>query len=220
MQTQALASPADRLDEITPSKIRVIFDRAAELEESGEHILHFEIGRPDFDTPQSVKEAAYRALEAGRVHYGPNAGTPQLRRALSEHLNQAIGVEYDPDHEVLVTIGANEAVFLSVMAFCNPGDEVIIPVPAWPAYEACVRLAGATPVFLPLSEENGYTLDPNDVAALLTRRTRMLVLCTPHNPTGAVLDKECLRSLAELLEDSHTLVLSPRSFMTRVLERV
>lgn len=199
---------AERLENITPSKIRVIFDRAAQLESEGHRILHFEIGRSDFDTPSVVKEAVGNALEKGRVHYGPNAGTSELRQAIAEDLEHKIGVKYEAQGEVLVTIGANEAVFLAIMAFCNPGDEVIIPVPAWPAYEACVRLAGGTPVFLPLEKSDDFKLNPDKVRELINPRTRMVVVCTPHNPTGAVLSGEHLEKLSEALKDTNVLVLS------------
>ncbi|GII97043.1 aminotransferase [Sinosporangium siamense] len=180
--------------------------------------MHLEIGRPDFDTPTLVKEAATASLAAGRVHYGPNAGTPQLRTAIARTLAAASGPVYDPDGEVIVTIGASEAVFLAIMAFCGPGDEVLIPVPAWPAYEACVRLAGATPVFLPLDPAQGYSLDPEAVRARLTPRTRMLVVCTPHNPTGAVVDAGRLRALADVLRHTGVLVLSDEIYSELVYD--
>ena len=141
-----LSRMADRLEHIRPSPIRAIFDKAAALEAAGEKVYHFEIGRPDFDTPQVAKDAAAGSLGRGEVHYGPNAGNLDLRRAISDYLQDRRGTSYDPASEVLVTIGANEAVFLALMAFCGPGDEVIVPVPAWAHYQSCVRLAGATPV--------------------------------------------------------------------------
>jgi aminotransferase len=214
------ARPAARLSGITPSRIRVIFDRAAELEAQGSRVIHFEIGRPDFDTPQAVKDAASAALAAGRVHYGPNAGVPELRAAITAYLAAPGGTRYDPRSEVLVTIGASEAVFLAVMAFCGPGDEVIIPVPAWPAYEACVRLAGATPVFLPLDPADGYLLDPSQVRRWLTSRTRMVVACTPHNPTGAVIDPARLAELAAVLRGTRALVLADEIYRELVYDGI
>ncbi len=215
----SLTEPAERLAEIVPSRIRAIFDRAAELEAEGAHVLHFEIGRPDFDTPRVVKDAAADALAAGRVHYGPNAGTPELRDAIADHLGAASGLTYERD-QVLVTIGASEAVFLAIMAFCGPGDEVIIPVPAWPAYEAAVRLADATPVFLPLRASDGYRLDPERVRQTLTPRTRLVVVCSPHNPTGAVLDAERLVALADVLHGTRALVLSDEIYSELVYDAV
>jgi aminotransferase len=216
--TAPYAQPADRLSGITPSRIRAIFDRAAELEARGSRVIHLEIGRPDFDTPQVVKDAAGAALATGRVHYGPNAGEPQLREAIAAYLAASDGTRYDPRSEVLVTIGASEAVFLAVMAFCGPGDEVIIPVPAWPAYEACVRLAGATPVFLPLDPAGGYVLDPSEVRRVLTSRTRMVVACTPHNPTGAVIDAARLAELAAVLRGTRALVLADEIYRELVYD--
>jgi aspartate/methionine/tyrosine aminotransferase len=205
---QGLAEPADRLAAIQPSPIRAIFDRANELERSGERVIHLEIGRPDFDTPDVAKQRAVQAIEDGEVHYGPNAGQPELRAAISRRLAAQHDLHYSPDGEVLVTIGANEAVFLAIMAFCGPGDEVVVPVPAWSAYVACVRLAGATPVLLPLSAEDGYQIDPGALASVMTPRTRMVVLCTPHNPTGAVAEPERLAKVADVVRGTRALVLS------------
>lgn len=217
---RSLVEPADRLSRITPSKIRAIFDRAAVLEAAGTAVIHLEIGRPDFDTPQVVKDAAAAALDAGRVHYGPNAGTPELREAIAQTLTSTSGIPYHSRSEVLVTVGASEAVSLAIMAFCNPGDEVIIPVPAWPAYEASVRLAGATPVFLPLDPATGYVLEPARIRALLTSRTRMVVVCTPHNPTGAVIDSGRLSGLADAVRDTRVLVLADEIYSELVYDDV
>ncbi|MGW4774027.1 pyridoxal phosphate-dependent aminotransferase [Nocardia sp. NPDC004278] len=203
-----LARPAARLAEITPSSIRAIFDRASELERTGERVIHLEIGRPDFDTPDVAKQHAIQAIADGKVHYGPNSGLLELREALSRYLGRRHGLRYRPEDELLVTIGANEAVFLAMMAFCGPGDEVVVPVPAWSAYVACVRLAGATPVLLPLRAENGYQVDPDELASVITPRTRMVVLCTPHNPTGAVTDPERLAQIGEALHNTRALLLS------------
>ncbi|MGW1786422.1 pyridoxal phosphate-dependent aminotransferase [Streptomyces sp. NPDC002143] len=206
--TLDLAQPAARLADIKPSPIRAIFDRASELERAGERVIHLEIGRPDFDTPEVAKQRATQAIADGKVHYGPNAGQPELRAAISRYLARRHNLAYSPDDEVLVTIGANEAVFLAIMAFCGPGDEVVIPVPAWSAYVACVRLAGATPVILPLSADDGYQVDPDALAAVMTERTRMVVLCTPHNPTGAVTDPKRLAGVADAVRGTRALVLS------------
>lgn len=203
-----LTAPAARLDHVRPSRIRAIFDRAAELERAGERIIHFEIGRPDFDTPQVAKDATAEALTDGLVHYGPNAGLAQLRESIAANLLGRYGLRYRATDEVLVTVGANEAVFLAIAAFCGPGDEVVIPVPSWPAYEACVRLAGATPVLLPLSAADGYRVDPDALAAVMTDRTRMVTLCSPHNPTGAVIEPGRAELIADVLRGTRTLLLS------------
>ncbi|WP_353713644.1 pyridoxal phosphate-dependent aminotransferase [Arthrobacter sp. K5] len=203
-----IARPADRLSDVRPSAIRAIFDRAVQIEKAGHAVIHFEIGRPDFDTPEVIKDATAKALADGLVHYGPNAGLPVLRAAISEYLQRSQGLEYSAEDEVLVTIGANEAVLLSILAFCGPGDEVVIPVPAWPAYEACARLAGATPVLLPLTLDTEYKVDPAALRGAITEKTRMVVLCTPHNPTGAVLDQALLEEIAEIVRGTNAIILS------------
>ncbi|WP_190812825.1 pyridoxal phosphate-dependent aminotransferase [Saccharopolyspora pogona] len=206
--THAFARPADRLAAIKPSPIRAIFDRAAKLEADGHKIYHFEIGRPDFDSPAVAKQATIDALESGKVHYAPNAGTADLRAAISEYLADKRHTQYQPNGEIIVTVGANEAVFLAIMAFCGPGDEVVVPVPAWAHYQSCIRLAGATPVEVPLDAANGYQLDLEALSAAISDRTRMVVLCTPNNPTGTVASKSDLDAIAEMLRPTDALLLS------------
>jgi aminotransferase len=206
--TDALTRPAERLADIAPSPIRAIFDRAAVLEADGEKIYHFEIGRPDFDSPEVTKAATVDALRRGKVHYTANAGTAELRAAISGYLADRRDTRYRPDGEIIVTVGANEAVFLAVMAFCGPGDEVVVPVPAWAHYRACIRLAGATPVEVGLDPANGYRLDRRALADAVTDRTRMVVLCTPNNPTGTVADESDLRAVADMLRPTNALLLS------------
>ncbi|WP_458106693.1 pyridoxal phosphate-dependent aminotransferase [Arthrobacter sp. R3-55] len=211
---------ADRLRDIGPSPIRAIFDKAAALEAAGEKVYHFEIGRPDFDTPQVAKDAAAASLDRGEVHYGPNAGTIDLREAISGYLQERRGTIYDPGTEVLVTIGANEAVFLALMAFCGPGDEVIFPVPAWAHYESCIRLAGATPVPVRLDADNDYRLDIDAIAAAITPATRMVILCTPNNPTGGVATAEEIEKLANVLEPTDALLMSDEIYADLVYDEI
>ena len=211
---------ADRLRDIGPSPIRAIFDKAAALEAAGEKVYHFEIGRPDFDTPQVAKDAAAASLERGEVHYGPNAGTLDLREAISGYLQDRRGTSYDPGTEVLVTIGANEAVFLALMAFCGPGDEVIFPVPAWAHYESCIRLAGATPVPVRLDAANDYRLDIDAIAAAITPATRMVILCTPNNPTGGVATADEIEKLAGILEPTDALLMSDEIYADLVYDEI
>lgn len=206
--TRPMLEPAARLADVPPSSIRVIFDRAHELEAEGVRICHLEIGRPDFDTPAHVKEATIAALEAGAVHYASNWGIAELRDAISSKLARDSGLSYAPADEIVVTIGANEAVFMAMMAYLDPGDEVIIPTPAWPHYAQCVRLAGGRPVFLRLRVEDGWRIDPDALAAAITPRTRMVVLNTPGNPTGAVLDRARLEAIERVLHGSAVLALS------------
>lgn len=203
-----LIRPADRLADIEASKIRQIFDRAHEIEAAGHRVIHFEIGRPDFDTPAHIKAATHAALDAGHVHYSPNAGILELRRAIADKFIRDSGVTYSPDDEIIVTVGTGEAVSLAMMALLNPGDEVLIPTPAWPHYAETARLAGARPVSIPLDQSNGYRLRPESVRAALTDRSRMLVICSPNNPTGTVLSAETLTALADVLASTDVVVLA------------
>lgn len=206
--TGFVAAPAARLTDVPPSKIRAIFDRAHELENQGAHIYHLEIGRPDFDTPALIKRATVEALDAGAVHYASNWGIPELRRAIATKLSRDNGLTYAPTDEVVVTIGANEAVWIAMMAYVESGDEVIIPTPAWSHYAQCVRLAGGVPVVLPLRESDGWRIDPEALGRLITPRTRMVILCTPQNPTGAVLDRPRLEAIATKLQGTNVIALS------------
>lgn len=193
---------------IAPSPIRAIFDRAAELEAAGEKIYHFEIGRPDFDTPAVAKDATVESLERGEVHYSANPGTAELRQEIARYLTERRGTSYDANGEVLVTIGANEAVFLSFMAYCGPGDEIVMLTPAWAHYEACAKLVGATPVRVPLDADRGYRLDADALRAAITERTSMVVICTPNNPTGGVLDAGDIDAIEGMLAGTDIVLLS------------
>ncbi len=206
--SESLLKPAARLADVPASKIRVIFDRAHELEDQGVHIFHLEIGRPDFDTPALIKRATVKALDAGAVHYASNWGIPELRNAIAAKLSRDNGLTYSPTDEIVVTIGANEAVWIAMMAYLDPGDEVIIPVPAWPHYAQCVRLAGGIPIFLQLQESDGWRIDPEALGRAITPRTRMVILCTPQNPTGAVLDQRRLEAIAAKLQGTNAIALS------------
>lgn len=190
------------------SGIRKVFEKAKRLEEEGQRVINLGIGRPDFDTPAHIKQAAKEALDAGMVHYSSNYGLPELREAIAARLERDNGLTYDPNGEIIVTVGANEAVLMSMAATLKPGDEVIIPDPAWLHYFYCARLVGAVPVAVPLREEKEFKLDPDDVARAITPRMRMLVVTTPHNPTGSVLDEEMLQALADIAEKYDLLVLS------------
>jgi aspartate/methionine/tyrosine aminotransferase len=190
------------------SGIRKVFERAKALEREGRPVIFLETGRPDFDTPAHIKEAAKRALDAGDVHYTSNYGTPELRAAIAEKLKRENGLTYDPDAEIIVTVGAAEAVFDAFLAFLNPGDEVLYPEPSWLNYAAAARLAGAIPVPIPLRESDGYQIDPDEVRRRITSRTRLLIIASPHNPTGAVQSPDTLRDLADLVVQCNLLVIS------------
>jgi len=179
-----------------------------ELERNGTDIVHFEIGEPDFDTPQHIKEAAYKALKAGFTHYTPAPGIFELREAIAERISEDFGVDVDPNKEVVVMPGAKPCIFTAILATVNAGDEVIISNPAYPIYESVVRLVGAVPVFVPLREENDFRLVPEDVEKKVTPRTKMLILNSPHNPCGSTLLKEDVEGLADIAKENDLWVIS------------
>jgi aminotransferase len=199
---------ANRMNSIPFSGIRKVFEQVLHLEKSGEKIIHMEIGRPDFDTPQHIKDAAVAAINQGKVHYTSNYGLLELRQAIADKLARDNNLIHDPETEITVTAGANQAVFIAMMAMLNPGDEVLIPEPCWTHYYYCAQLAGAVPVPVPSREENGFVPDPADYEALATARTKMVVINTPHNPTGAVITQDVLQDFADLAMRLDLLVLS------------
>jgi aminotransferase len=199
---------AKRMAAIPFSDIRRVLERATQLEKAGRKILHFEIGRPDFDTPGPIKDAAIAALRAGEVHYSSNYGIPQLRAAIAEKLERDSGLHYRPDDEIIVTVGANEAVGAAFLALLDPGDEILVSDPAWLHYRWCAQLCGAMVVPVPCYAENEFVPDPAIVASLITPKTRMLVVNTPNNPTGAVYPRAVLEDLAKLAQQHDLLVLS------------
>ncbi len=199
---------ADRMDLIPFTPIRKIFEEAGRREKMGEKIIHLEMGRPDFDTPVHIKAAARTALEEGRVHYTSNYGLPELRSAIADKFKRDNGLTYDPESEIIVTVGATEAIFISMMALLNPGDEVLIPTPGFPSYTRTVHMAGAVPVPVPLRESRGFAPQAEDFAGFVTPRTRMLVINTPNNPTGAIYTAEALHEMAQLAKDNDLVVLA------------
>ncbi|WP_225228965.1 pyridoxal phosphate-dependent aminotransferase [Bacillus sp. PS06] len=199
---------SNRLASIPFSSIREIFEEANAMEKRGMKITHMEIGRPDFDTPIHIKEAANEALQKGHVHYTSNNGIQELREAIADKLKRDNNIMVDPNKEIVVSVGCKEAIVNTILAYINPGDEVLIPDPAWLEYQYIVELAGGVGVSIPLREEEGFNLNPEDVRMRITSRTKMLILNSPHNPTGAVLPEENLKELAEIAIQHNLLVLS------------
>ena len=199
---------AKRMENIPFSGIRKVFEEIVRREKNGEEIVHLEIGRPDFDTPKHIKEKAKWALDKGLVHYTSNYGLPELREAIATKFKADNGLDYDPNKEIIVTIGANEAVFISMMALLNPGDEVLIPSPCWTHYNQCAQLCGAVPVPVPLKKENRYLPKVEDFGKYLTPKSRLIVINTPNNPTGAVYDEKSLDELANFARAHDLLVIS------------
>jgi len=189
------------------SNIRKIFEKSRKLEMQGEKIIHMEIGRPDFDTPNNIKKEAIKSIEKGYVHYSSSKGILELRQAISEKLRKDNNINVTPE-EVIVTSGCKEAIFDTLLAFLNPGEEVLIPDPSWLAYTHIVQLLGGIPIPVPLKSRNDFIIDPQDVKALITNKTKFLILCSPHNPTGAVIDSSTIQELANICIDENLLVLS------------
>jgi len=181
--------------------------RATELERQGRSIIHLEIGEPDFDTPAPVVEAGIEWLKKGATHYSPTPGLWELRVALARHLNSRHPAKIDPKY-VLVTPGAKMMIFAIIQSIVDPGDEVIYPDPGYPAYEAAIRLAGATPVPIRLEESKEFRFDLNELARLITPRTKMIAINSPQNPTGGVLTLADLKKIAELARKHDLLILS------------
>jgi aspartate/methionine/tyrosine aminotransferase len=171
--------------------------RARALEATGRHVIHLEIGEPDFDTPSNIIEADKRALDAGWTHYPPAPGLPQLREAIANDSTARRGVRVDPS-QVVVTPGAKPIMFFAILALAQEGDEVIYPDPGFPIYESMTRFVGATPVPIPIRQENDFRLDPDELARLVTPRTRLIIFNSPANPTGGVLTRDDLTRIADV----------------------
>jgi len=209
---------ADRMELIPFSGIRKAFEEVIRREQAGEKIIHLHIGRPDFDTPTHIKEAAKKALDEGKVHYSSNYGILELREAIAQKMARENGLSYDPAAEIIVTVGANEGVLLAMMGLLNPGDEVLIPDPVWLHYFYCVRMAGAVPVSVPMMEKNEFVPDINDFRARITPKTKMIVVTSPHNPTGMVASAGALEGLSKLAQEKDLYVLSDEIYEAMVYE--
>jgi len=195
---------AARLRGIRPSGIRRLFALAQGVPD----VISMGLGEPDFTPPSHVLEATKRALDEGRTHYTPNMGIPELREALSKKAKQDYGLSYDPESEILITVGGSEAIFLALLALVNPGDEVLIPDPGFVCYESDVLLAGGVPVSMPVLEEKDFRLDAHDVMSLITDKSRVMIINSPSNPTGAVLSYEDIVRLAKLAVERDLVVIS------------
>lgn len=192
------------LVDMKPSGIRKFFDIAAEMED----VISLSVGEPDFSTPWHIREEAIRTLEKGRTWYSPNAGFLALREAISGYVSRHSHVTYDPKSEVLVTVGGSEAIDLCFRALLTPGDEVLVPEPAFVCYDPLTRMAGGVPVPLVTKAEDAFRLRAEVVAAAITPKTKLLVLPYPNNPTGAIMPREELEALAEVLRGTDIMVLS------------
>jgi aspartate aminotransferase len=190
---------ADRIALLSGEGAFEVLARARELERQDRHIIHLEIGQPDFPTPRHIQEAAAKALADGYTGYTPSAGLLECREAIAEDASRARDVEVSPEC-VVVTPGAKPIIFFGLLTLVNPGDEVIYPDPGFPIYASCIRFAGAKPVPVPLREEREFRLDPDEVASLVTPRTRVVLINSPHNPTGSALSADDIERLCEVCQ--------------------
>src|SRR3990172_4217581 len=211
MSTTATPSLAASLERLGTETAFSVLAQAKQLEREGKDVIHLEIGEPDFDTPAHICAAAAAARRAGQTHYCPSAGDPELREAAAEYLSASRGISVGPEN-VLVGTGAKPFLFFTILAVCNPGDEVIYPDPGFPIYESAIRWTGATPVALPLLEEREFVFSLDDLAARLSSRTKLVILNSPQNPTGAVVGPEDTAAAAALLAGPSAWVLSDEGY--------
>jgi aspartate/methionine/tyrosine aminotransferase len=193
---------------VPASGIRRVFDLADSLERSGKRILHLEIGRPDWKLPPGVEVGVTQAVKDGFVHYLPNRGLLELREAISRSIKNRLGVIFDPEAEIIVTLGASEAIAIACLAFLGTGDEAIVLLPAWPHYAPLIRIAGAIPRFVETRLEEGFLYDPYAIEKAISHRTRLIIVNSPNNPTGAVQPRECLRAIVDIAEKYDVMILS------------
>ncbi len=198
---------AGRMGRLGTESAFEVLARARALEAEGRAIIHLEIGEPDFETPRHIRDAAKAALDAGHTHYVPAPGIMPLREAVAGFLERTGRLRTDPGR-VIVTPGAKPIMFFTILALCEEGDEVILPDPGFPMYESITAFSGARPVPVPLRERNGFRLDPEELASLVTDRTRLLILSSPHNPCGSALTSEDLEAIATLAIQRDLVVLA------------
>jgi len=198
------SNAAARLKRIKPSGIRRLFSLAQTMPDA----INMGLGEPDFTPPSHVLEGAKKALDEGKTHYTPTNGIPELREALAKKAKADYGLAYDPDNEILVTVGGTEAISLALLSLVNPPDEVLIPDPGFVCYEPSILMADGVPVSVPLLEQNGFKVDKDLVMSQITDKSRVLIVNSPQNPTGSVLSYDDLSGLAELAVERDLVVIS------------
>ena len=199
---------------LKPSGIRKFFDIAATMKD----VISLGVGEPDFTTPKPILEAGVHSLRLGETHYTSNAGKLELRQAIADHLRDSYHVQYDPVHEILITVGVSEALYLVMNALLDPGDEVIIPTPCFVSYQAEVLLAGGVPVEIPSCPEDNFQLDPARIRSAITARTKVIFIGYPNNPTGAVASRQVLMEVAKIAEEHNLLIISDEIYDRLVYE--
>lgn len=195
---------SDTIVGIKPSGIRKFFDIVSEMKDA----ISLGVGEPDFDTPWHIRDEGIYSLEKGRTFYTSNAGLKELKVEIAKYIQRTQNISYDVDHEVIVTVGGSEAIDIALRAMVNPGEEVLIPQPSYVSYEPCAILAGAVPVIIELKEENEFRLTAEELKNAVTDRTKVLILPFPNNPTGAIMEKEDLEAIAEIIREKDIFVIS------------
>ncbi len=208
---------AERMSRLGTETAFEVLNKARALERQGKDIVHLEIGEPDFDTPKNVVEAAVDALHKGWTHYGPSAGLPELRQAIAEDVSRSRGVPVSSD-EVVVVPGGKPIIFFTILALADVGDEVIYPNPGFPIYESMINYVGAKAVPIRLQEDRDFGLDVNELASLITDRTKLIILNSPQNPTGGVLTRQDIHEISEVIGDRNILVLSDEIYSRLIFE--
>jgi aspartate aminotransferase len=207
---------AERMKVLGTETAFEVLAKAKALERQGKNIVHLEIGEPDFDTPKHIKDAAVKALYAGYTHYVPAAGIQELREAIAEDVAKSRKIEVDPD-EVVVTPGAKPIMFFAILACVNPGEEVLYPNPGFPIYESVINFVGAKPVPLPLEEEKDFGLDHEYVKERITKKTKMIIINSPENPTGGVLTREDLKLIADCVANRDDVLVFSDEVYSRII---
>ncbi|MFQ5800817.1 MAG: pyridoxal phosphate-dependent aminotransferase [Candidatus Hydrothermarchaeales archaeon] len=198
---------SERLSSLTPSLTLEVTAKAKAMKAKGIDVIGFGAGEPDFDTPHHIKEALYSAVKDGFIYYTPASGIPELREAISKKLKRENGIGYQPE-EIIATPGAKQAIFEAIMVLLNPGDEVLVPQPHWVSYMPIVKIAGGKGVPLPVRKEEGFKLQAEVIKERITPKTKLLILNTPNNPTGAVLERKDLERIAEACLENNLFVIS------------
>ena len=208
---------AKRMENLGTETAFEVLAKAKKLEAEGKHIIHLEIGEPDFDTPKNIVDAAIKSLLAGDTHYTPSAGTIEVRTSIAKYVSKTRGINFKPE-EVVMVPGGKPIMFYSIIALIEEGDEVIYPNPGFPIYESMINFMGGKAVPIQLKEEKEFAFDPEELRKLITNKTKMLILNTPQNPTGGILKKEVIKKIAEIIKDKDITILSDEIYSRLVFE--
>ncbi len=199
--------PASRTEGLQPSKIREVLTKVQELRKQGKNVIDFSIGRPNFDTPEHIKEATKKALDEGKVHYTATPGSMDFRKAVCTRLYEDFKIDAQPE-QVIETVGATEAIVAALQGVINPGDEVLVPIPSYVYYDGWIQLTGAKAVHIPLTINDNFILTADKIEKYITEKTKCIILNTPNNPTGIIIDDENIKKIAELAVKYNLIVIS------------